>query len=189
LLLWAVAGALGAYPRFEYFHFQPAVPYLAIATGIFFSGKFLKEKLIKIFLVVYALGSLYLFGGFFMRNFNEGIRFYESDVQDLVLYVKTNTNQGDKIFVMNWWDNIYALTDTLPAVDPWVPQLSWYTELPRIQEKMVNDLALSKPKIIILNPYSESGLSAYIPQKVFDYIIANYRLKQKLDGIEILIPK
>ena len=37
LALWAIAGSLGAYPRFEYFHFQPAVPFLAIATGIVFS--------------------------------------------------------------------------------------------------------------------------------------------------------
>ncbi len=187
LLIWAVAGSLGAYPRFEYFHFQPAIPFLAIATGIFFSDKFLKEKLIKIFLFFYILGSIYLFGGFFMRNFNEGVRFYESDVQDLVLYVKYNTNPGDKIFVMNWWDNIYALSDTLPAVDPWMPQLSWYTELPGIQDKMVEDLKNSKPKIILLNSYSESGLSAYIPQKVYDYVTVNYVLREKVDGIEILI--
>ena len=188
-LIWAIAGALGAYPRFEYFHIQPAVPYLAFATGIFFSGKFLKEKIIKVFIIFYALGSIYLFGGFFMRNFNEGVRFYEQDVQDVVSYVKSNTNQGDTIFVMNWWDNVYALSDRLPGVDPWVPQLSWCMELPGIQEKMVKDLMSSKPKLIILNPYSESGLSAYIPQKVYNYVTANYKMKEKVDGIEILVPR
>ena len=189
LLIWAVAGCLGAYPRFEYFHIQPAVPYLAIATGIFFSGKFLKEKIIKVFVIFYALGSIYLFGGFFMRNFNEGVRFYEQDVQDVVSYVKSNTNQGDAIFVMNWWDNVYALSNRLPAVNPWMPQLSWYMELPGIQEKMVNDLTSSKPKLIIFNPYSESGLSAYIPQKVYDYVTANYKMKEKADNLDILIQR
>jgi hypothetical protein len=189
LLIWAIAGALGAYPRFEYFHIQPAIPFLALASGVFFSGKFLKEKLVKIFVVFYALGSLYLFGGFFMRNFKEGVRFYEQDVQDIVLYVQSNTNEGDKVFVMNWWDNVYALSDRLPAVNPWVPQLSWYMEITGIQEKIVNDLASSKPKLIILNPYSESGLSAYIPQKVYTYVTANYKLKEKVDGVEILVQK
>jgi len=70
-----------------------------------------------------------------------------------------------------------------------VPQLSWYMEISGIQEKMVTDLKVSKPKLILLNPYSESGLSAYVPQKVYDYVTANYKLKQKVDGIEILIPK
>jgi hypothetical protein len=187
LLIWAIAGALGAYPRFEYFHIQPAIPFLALATGVFFSGKFLKEKLVKIFVVFYALGSLYLFGGFFMRNFKEGVRFYEQDVQDIVSYVQSNTNAGDKVFVMNWWDNVYALSDRLPAVNPWVPQLSWYMEITGIQEKIVNDLASSKPKLIILNPYSGSGLSAYIPQKVYTYVMANYKLKEKVDNLEVLI--
>jgi len=189
LLVWAAAGALGAYPRFEYFHIQPAVPYLALATGIFFSNNFLKDKLIKIFLVFYILGSLYLFGGFFMRNFNEGTRFYEQDVQDVVSYVDSSTNSSDKIFIMNWWDNVYALSDRLPAINPWVPQLSWYTELPEIQDKMVKDLESSKPKLIILYPYSDSGLSAYIPQKVYDYVMQNYKLREKVDNIEILVPK
>jgi hypothetical protein len=189
LLVWAVAGSLGAYPRFEYFHFQPAIPFLAIASGIFFSSNFPKQKLIKTFTILYVLGSLYLFSEFFMRNWKEGVRFYESDVQDVVSYVKYSMKSGDKIFVMNWWDNIYALSDTLPAVNPWVPQLSWYMEIPGIQEKMVTELETSKPKLILLSSYSETGLSAYVPQKVFDYISANYKLKQKVDGIEILTPK
>lgn len=189
LLVWAIVGGLGAYPRFEYFHFQPAIPFLALATGVFFSTKFWKNTLVEIFIIFYVLGSLYLFGGFFMRNFQEGTRFYEQDAQDMISYVRSNTKLGDKIFVMNWWDNIYALSDRLPAVDPWVPQLSWYTELPGIQGKMIEDLKSSKPKLVILNPYSESGLSAYIPQKVYNYVMQNYKLKEKVDGIDILIFK
>jgi hypothetical protein len=96
---------------------------------------------------------------------------------------------SDKIFVVNWWDNVYALSDRLPAINPWVPQLSWYTEIPGIQDKMVTDLKLSKPKLIILFPYSESGLSAYIPQKVYDYVRQNYKLKEKVDDVDILILK
>jgi hypothetical protein len=189
LLIWAIAGSLGAYPRFEYFHFQPAIPFLAIASGIFFSTKFSKDTLIKTFIVFYALGSVYLFGGFFMRNFKEGVRFYGSDVQDVVSYIKSNTTSNDKIFVMNWWDNIYPLTDTLPATDPWVPQLSWYMEIPGVQEKMVEGLVSSKPGLIILNPYSETGLSAYVPQKVYNYVIANYKFKEQVDGLKILVLK
>jgi hypothetical protein len=189
LLIWAIAGCLGAYPRFEYFHLQPSIPFLAIATGIFFSTKFPKSTLVKTFVIFYVLGSIYLFGGFFMRNFKEGVRFYETDVRDVVTYVKSNTNPGDKIFVMNWWDNIYPLTDTLPATDPWVPQLSWYLKIPGIQEKMVEDLEISKPKIILLNAYSETGLSAYVPEKIYSYVALRYKISSKVDGVEILVEK
>jgi hypothetical protein len=186
LLVWAITGSFGAYPRFEYFHFQPAIPFLAMATGLFLSDGVLKGKFVRVFIILYILGSLYLFGGYFMRNFNEGTRFYEIDVQDIASYIKSNTNHDDKIFIINWWDNIYALSDRLPAIDPWVPQLSWYTETPGIQEKMVGDLSISKPDLIILNPYSESGLSAYIPEKVYNYVLQNYELKNTIDNIEIL---
>lgn len=188
-ILWAIAGALGAYPRFELFHFQPALPYLAIATALVFSGSKSKDLLLRIFIPVYILGSIYLFANFFMRNWGEGTRFYEQNVVDVSSYVKNNTKAGDKIFVMNWWDNIYPLTGTLPATDPWVPQLSWYMDRPGIQNKMIADFKNSKPKLIILNPYTEIGLSSYKPEKVYDYVIANYKLKEKVDGIEILEPK
>ncbi|MFZ3099763.1 MAG: hypothetical protein WA103_00825, partial [Minisyncoccales bacterium] len=78
---------------------------------------------------------------------------------------------------------------TLPAFDPWVPHLSWYMEEPGIQEKMVESLKTNSPKLIVLNPYTDFGLSAYIPEKVYNYVIENYRISQKVDGVEILIQK
>jgi len=90
---------------------------------------------------------------------------------------------------MNWWDNIYALSNTIPATDPWVPQLSWYQESSGIQEKEVTDLEKSKPKLILLHDYTDSGLAAYVPEKVYDYVSANYKISSKVDGIEILVPK
>jgi hypothetical protein len=187
LLVWAVVGSLGAYPRFEYFHFQPAVPFLAIASGIVLT-EIKKNQMTKIFITLYILGSIYLFFNYFMRNWGEGTRFYEQDVIDVSNYVSKNTKPGDKIFVMNWWDNIYALTNTLPATDPWIPQLSWYQEVPGIQEKEVMDLEKTKPKLIIFQDYADSGLAGYIPENVYDYVISHYKLKEKVDGIEILIP-
>lgn len=192
LLLWAFAGMLGAYPRFEFFHFQPAIPFLAFAVGITLS-RFRGIRDFRgfwgIFVAIYLIGSLYLFSGFFLRNWKEGTRFYEQEVKDIAVYIKENTNSNDKIFVLNWWDSIYALSGRLPATDPLVPQLSWYQEIPGIQEKEVIGFIESKPKMIILYPYTESGLSAYVPLRLYNYIQTNYKLKEKVDGIEILIKK
>lgn len=188
LFFWALAGSLGAYPRFEFFHFQPGLAYLAIATMLVFSETE-KYNLFKYFIAFYLFGNLYLFANFFIRNYEEGVRFYEQDVQDVVSYVKSNTIPNDKIFILNWWDNIYALSDRLPAVDPWVPQLSWYMDIPGIQEKMTSDLSVSKPKLIIFNNYTGTGLSAYVPTKVYNYVTENYKPKEKIDNLEILAPK
>ena len=189
LLLWAIAGSLGAYPRFEFFHFQPAVPFLAIASAGFFTNKIWKNLPIKIFTTLYIVGCLGLFGGFFIRNVGEGTRFYETDVKEVALYIKYNVDPGERIFVMNWWDNLYALTDTIPSTDPWVPQLSWYMEAPGIQEEMIDGLRQNPPKLIIFNPYTDFGLSAYKPEKVYEFVTENYKLSGKVDGVEILIRK
>ena len=131
---------------------------------------------------------MFLLFNYFIRNWEEGTRFYEQDVLDVVSYVKSNTRPGERIFVLNWWDNIYALTNTLPATDPWIPQLSWYQTQPGIQSKEVSDIEKNKPKLIIMQDYSDSGLSSYKPIYLYNYITANYSLKDKVDGIEILEP-
>lgn len=189
LALWTLAGIMGSYPRFEYFHFQPGIAFLSFGTAIFFVTYNKKDILSKILIPVYILGCFYLFFSFVIRNYNEGVRFYESNVSDVSKYVINNTVSGDKIFVVNWWDNIYPLTNTLSATDPWVPQLSWYQEQPGIQDKEVQDLIRSKPKLILFQNYTETGLSAYKPQKVYDFIMNNYKFKEKIDGIDVLIPK
>lgn len=189
LLFWIVAGCLGAYPRFEYFHFQPGVPFLGIVSGLIYANFSKMSKYQKYVVVVYLFGALYLFSGFFMRNYREGVRFYDQSVINIERYVKEKTSPDDKIFVMNWWDSIYALTDTFPATNPLIPQLSWYQELPGIQDNEIRDLKAYVPKLILLQPYSETGLSSYIPQKLYDYVLANYKIKDKIDGIEIYVPK
>lgn len=186
LLVWAVAGGMGAYPRFEYFHFLPAIPFLSVAGGIFFS-KPTKNRLFKFSRGLFIFGLFYLFAGYFLRNYNEGIRFYEQDVKDVVRYVKDNTSKGDKIFVLNWWDNIYSLSGTLPAARPWVPQLEWYQKLSDVQDMEAESLILSKPKMIIFKPYTSSGLSSFVPDKLYSYVAANYYVKETIDGIEILV--
>jgi hypothetical protein len=187
ILLWAIAGCLGAYPRFEYFHFQPAIPFLAMSAGTTIME--VKDWPVKVFIYIYILGGLLLFTNYLVRNYDKGTRFYEQDVTDVSSYVKSNTKPGDKIFVMNWWDNIYALTGTMPATDPWVPQLSWYQEVSGIQEKEVANLEASRPAIIVLQDYSEAGLASYKPQIIYNYVMANYKFKEKVDDIEILISR
>ncbi len=107
-------------------------------------------------------------------------------MQDTVLYVKYNTSPNDRIFVLNYWDNIYSLTDTLPSTKPWVPQLSWYMDMLGIQEKMVEDLKDNPPKFVVYKPYTSYGLSSYVPQKVYVYLTENYKIVENIEGIEIL---
>jgi hypothetical protein len=178
LLVWAISGAMSAYPRFEYFHLLPGIPFISMASAILFS-KFQKNTVLKFYSLIYILGLIYLFMSFFIRSYREGVRFY----------IKDNSAPGDRIFVLNWWENLYALTDTLPAVTPLVPQLEWYQEMRGIQEAEVESLKLRKAKMVIVKPYTQSGLASYIPKTLYGYLKENYNFKTKIGGIEIWVPK
>jgi len=170
LLLWAFAGAAWGLPQVWIFSFS--------GVFTFFSDRFrnssdwCKNKWTKVFIGIYIFGSIFLFANFFLRNYHEGTRFYEQNVIDVVNYVKENSKPGDKKFLSwIWWDNIYALTEDLPATDPWFRSFHCIREFPEFQEKKVTDLKDSKPKLILLQDYVDSGLASYKPQKVYDYVI------------------
>ena len=189
LLPWIIAGVMGAVPRFELFHFQPALPFLALASGQILIGFNKTKRFNKLLISLYIIGLAYLFTNYFIRNYKEGTRFYEPQVIEVVNYIKNNTRPDDRILVLNYWDSIYALSDRLPASLPLVPQLSWYMDSSGIQEKVVADILINKPKIIVLNPYTLTGLSSYKPRLLYDYVSKNYKLEETLGSLEILTQK
>lgn len=185
LIVWAFFGLLGIYPRFELFHFQPALPFLAIGAGIVLS-KFINKKFVLVLLAVGYLFSIYILVG---KLWLKGTRFFEPEVLEVASYIKENTKPGEEIYVINAWDSLYTLSDTVPAIRPWIPHLSWYMELPGIQDEIVSDLAENNPRLIVQGEYEETGLSAYRPAKVDEYLSQNYKVKDRIGRYLILTPK
>jgi hypothetical protein len=189
LFVWGLVGSFGSYPRFELFHFQPSIYYLAIAFGVVFS-EFFKFKLrFQYLFFFFFFGNFFFFKEVFVRDLAKETRFYEDNVKEVSNFVKSKTNPGDYILVLNWWDSLYAFTQTIPATKPLVPQLAWYQEIRGVQEKEVEDLSQNRPKLIIKSPYTKKGLSSYMPLKLYDYIIKNYKTDATIGGIEILTPR
>ncbi len=184
LFFWSLAGIAGMYPRFEYFHLQPALPYIAFICGIIISKRKNLGKYLNMCFNVYIVFLVLLFANYFMRNYGEGTRFYEKSVLEVANEVKKNANPNDKLLVLNYWDSVYALTETIPASLPLIPNLEWYLSLPHVQEETVNDLKVSKPLLIVINPYTKDGLSSYKPTTIYNYVLENYNLSHKVSGIE-----
>jgi len=184
LIIWALFGLLGAYPRFELFHFQPALPFLAMGAGIVLA-KFIDKKSV---LVLLALGYLVLIYVLVGKLWLKGTRFFEPEVLEVAAYIKKNTNPGEEIYVINAWDSLYVLSGTVPATRPWIPHLSWYMELPGVQEEMVSDLTRNHPRLIVQGEYDKEGLGAYRPVKVTEFISQNYKVSDKIGRYLILTP-
>lgn len=189
LLIWSLFGLMGTLPRWELFHFQPALPYLAIAIAISLINFQKVKPTIKYLIVVYIIVVTLLIGRFTIRQWGGGDRFFEPEILDLANFIKDDIGQGEKIFILNAWDSVYVLSNTLPAVRPWVPHLPWYMGLPGIQEEIVKDLEISVPKMIVQGEYLQTGLGSYRPEIINDFIYDNYQIKDKIGNYLILFPK
>jgi hypothetical protein len=186
---WVALGIFGAFPRWGLFHFQPALPFLAIAGGLLIKDLRKMKSLMRFVLMGVLILTMALFLRSFSREWGGGDRFFEQEFMKIVSYVKENTQPNDEIYALNTWDSVYALSNTLPAVGPWVPHLSWYMELPEVQEDIVSSLDIVRPKLIIRGEYSESGLGSYKPELVNEFIEENYEIIDKIDNHLVFFPK
>jgi hypothetical protein len=187
VFIWGIFGSLGVIPRWELFHFQPALPFMAMGTALILID-FKKYKYKFNFMFLYILLLIVLPNATLLRNLNKDVRFYEDNIVNLSAYIDRETQDGSEILLINAWDNVYNLSSTLPATRPWYPHLSWYMELVGVQEEIVKDLQTSNPKIIVMKPFTDSGLSSYKPVKIFNYIKDNYQQKDTVEEYIILRP-
>ena len=189
LLAWVLAGFMGAFPRWELFHFQPAAPFLAIIVAVLASSFKDKTILFKLFFVFYSVVSAFVIGRFILRDWGGEVRFMDTMTLKVANYVRGVSEKNERIYVLNFWDNIYPLTDTFPAMKPWIPHLSWYMNMPGVQQRLVDSLAKEPPSLIVFRQYTAAGLSSYRPPLIDDFIRENYAVSYKIDDINFLKPK
>ncbi len=186
LLVWCFFGLLGVYPRWGYVHFQPSLPFLAIISGFCISWiRDYYKKLPKywwFYFFFVLLGTIYLQTRFYWLHWQKPDRFFEEETLQTASWLREETEDNERIFILNSWDHLYALSKTLPAVSPWVPTLSWYMEYSGVQGGIVVDLEREKPELVVFEPYKEKGLGSYRPEEIDNYLNENYTLDEIVAG-------
>lgn len=178
--LLALFGVAGIFPRWGLFHVQPALPFLALLIGVFFSSpKYQLSKLLYLTVLLLFLSrqisQIWLFPD----------RFSEADFSNANEFVVSNSSPTDKILVLNTWESLYALSDRLPASRPLYPFLPWYLNRPGVQGNIVAVLKSDPPQLVISGAIQESGLGAYQPAELNEYILREYREKAKIGPIKV----
>lgn len=156
LITFAIVGALGVYPRWELFHFQPALPFVAIALSTIIFSK--KDVILKIIVSVSCM--LYMVYGI-GRQLGSNTRFVESDVQEVAAKLVTLNPQPHNLYVINYWDNIYAFTNTIPATKPLIPYIPWYLNYGENKTEILNDLKTEMPEIIVIGERDMGFVDVY----------------------------
>lgn len=177
LFAWTTFGALGIYPRWEYFHFQPSLPFLALISGYVLNQIRQRplNRLLLLLLIFLIAGTFRFQARFYGLNWQKPDRFLNQEVIQLAGWIKENTSKREKIYLLNVWDHVYVLSGTLPATDPWVPPLPWYFRYPGIEEKVVLDLQFVRPSLVIQEPYAEKGLGSYKRLLIDEFVQKNYK--------------
>jgi len=177
---------LGVFPRWELFHLQPALPFVALALAQASKSRSRKVKTVALVLSVFVL--LLFFRSSYL-TWGKETRFYEKNVQEIVAYIQAKTLPKDRIYILNSWDSLYALSDRLPAPGILIPHLPWYLDQSEIQEKVVSGLKKNPAKLLVVNPPAAVGLGAYRPEKIWQTILKDYRKTDTVAGYDIYIQK
>ncbi len=180
ILLFLIAmGFIGVYPRFSFFHFQPALAFLAIVYA------YLVNKSGKA-LAVLVLSYLFIFAFTFLpslsSNWRQETRFWGKSDFELGQLIKENTKEGDKIFLLGLQSGLYVFADRLPS-KPWIDTFGWYYEIPGIQEGVIESWKINPPRDIYWKT-PDSGnwydLGSYQPKKITSWVILNYNKEKEV---------
>lgn len=148
LALWAIPGVVGVYPRWELFHFQPALPFVAYAIVKAVKLHMGGGGVYKYFLAIYLLALILMVGRGIAKDLDNNTRFYESEVVNVVDELKAHNVKT--LYVANYWDNIYGLSGAVPVTRPLIPYIPWYLDVVGVKENISSDLKGDLPQGIVV---------------------------------------
>lgn len=182
-LLFLVAALITIYPRFSFFHLQPAI---ALAV-ILFAKIFVKisPKLQIKYLAFTVLVSFIITVTAARVTWGQGIRFYSLEDQRLGQKIASEVQTGERVFLLGVHASQYVFADRLPPKN-WSDNFGWYLEIPGVQEWVIEGLKEDPPRKVIWRVPSEGSwykLGVYQPQKIVEYIKQYYRQDATIDGV------
>lgn len=185
ILVSIIATVIMAFPRFSYFHLQPAIVVLVI-----FFIVILKEtkKTSVFFLMIGSLYALLLWKDYRPFIGVENARFYDDEELKLALFIRQNTKQNDRIYFLGPHSMLYVLSDRLPP-KTWIENFIWHFEIPGMQEKQIAGFE-NEQNLVIFKQAPLNGnwydLGVYQPKKIQEYININFEVvNRNQEGIEV----
>ena len=170
---WILFASMGTFPRWELFHFQPAIPFIALGLA---QASIRNKRLFITLLVPLCL----LYFKVLTRDWNRPDRFFDVDTLLAAKFIQVYTQPQDTLYVFNYWDHLYPLSNRLPATRPFVPGFPIFLNAPGIQEAIINNLQDKQPPYIIFHPLESSGYGSYQPQLIWRFLTQNYYLYNKI---------
>lgn len=185
-LLFFLAAIIAIYPRFSYFHLQPAIPFFILFSAGIYNLINIRQRIIYICLLGVFLLEVINFTRPFVWGSN--IRFYDKTDKDLAAKISLESKGEKRIFLQGLNSSLYAFTNTFPS-NNWSDNFGWYLEIPGVSEWTIQGFEKSPPaKVFWRIPSKGNWYSSgtYQPQKVVNYFYQHYIKTGNInEGIEI----
>ncbi|CAN5302057.1 hypothetical protein BH10PAT1_BH10PAT1_3050 [soil metagenome] len=168
LFSFLIAGILGIYPRFSFFHLQAGIAFFVILICYLIS----KTKFNYYYLLL--IPFLILIINFRSLQFG-GNRFWDNDLV-LGKIIQNETPDGKPIYLIGLNSDLYAFSNRLPN-KPWLDNFGWYLEIEGVQESVIKSFEENPPSIVFWTT-PETGnwydIGVYQPKLITNYILNNY---------------
>ncbi|MBU1032093.1 hypothetical protein KKE03_04220 [Patescibacteria group bacterium] len=178
LLIFLIGTLIGLSTRFDFVHFQPALPFAVLAT-VYGLGGLGKLRRLGIWMG-YLLIAVWWLMTFYKGHLGDRVIAFDSHTKNLAAKIKDYTNPGEKIFVFGGQPHLYQMSSTMPAGDIFVFQFPWFMQVAesRILEGIIKD----KPRFVVSDKtvlIENRRLRDFAPS-IDRYINENYR---KIDSV------
>ena len=148
LLIFLLGSLIGLSTRFDFVHFQPALPFALIATVMGFSIIF-KHLAGKLLIIFYILALIWWLNIFYKGHISNYILFFDDNTYNLAEKIKTYTKPKEKIFILGSPLHLYQMSQTLPAGDVFVFQFPWFLKV--TEERILKGIKEDQPEIVIVD--------------------------------------
>lgn len=177
--LFLAAAAIAVYPRFSFFHLQPAVAFVVILSAMVFFN--LHKKIQKAQLVLMFLSAAIILKIVYPVNLGEPVRFYGDNEKRISREISYFSEQ--KIYLLGLNSSLYVFSKTLPPKN-WSDNFGWYLEINGVQEWVVEGLEKDPPEKILWRAplhglWYKPGV--YQPEKVVNYINLHYDKDREIE--------
>lgn len=184
LLIFLIGTLIGLSTRFDFVHFQPALPFALMAT-VYGLGQLRDLQRLGI-IGVYGLTLVWWLITFYKGHLGDRVISFDSDTQNLASKIRGYTNPGEKIFVYGAAPHLYQMSSTLPAGDVFVFQFPWFLKVS--EERILDGITRDKPALVVSDRtvIIEGQKITEFAKLLDQYIVKNYHIIDKVGSTSIM---
>jgi len=185
ILISIIGTVIMSFPRFSYFHLQPAIATLAVFSVVVLRKN---PKMAILLLTPVIATGLLLWKDYRPFIGVEKARFYDKQDISLANFVSQNSRPDEAVYFLGPHSLVFVMADRIPP-KPWIENFVWHFEIPGMQKNQISGFEKEKSTVIFRQgPISGSwyDLGTYQPKEITSYIENNFEMTAKNEsGIEV----